>query len=604
MTAAEPADHPRHRAQSLLRSLDRGRSRCRRSAALRRSTSCRPSSAPSPSTTPRSTAVAAQAEAPTFDNTIERAGAQRQAARPRLRRVLQSGGRPHQRRAAARSSARSGRSSPPTTTASCRTRRLFQRIDALYRARDASSLDRRAAARAGALPHHVPACRRRPRRRHQEAARRDHRAAGDARHDLQPERAGRRAGLHAGARERGGPRRPAGLRARGGARGRRRARHGRQARHHAVAVERRAVPAVLRPPRPAREGVPRLDRARRRAAARPTTRRSSPRRWRCAPSAPSCSATRPLRTTGSTTPWRRRRRPCATCSSGSGRRRAPARSPTATPCRSWCGRRAATFTIAPWDWRYYAEKLRKVRCDIDEATVKPYFQLHHIIEAAFYTAYKLFGLTFERRKDVDGLASRRDGLGGARAGRPPPRAVLRRLLRAPVQAQRRLDDDAARPGEADRRHPPAGRQRHELQQGRRRRSRRCSRSTTRARCSTSSAMRCTGCSRTSPIRWSPAPACSPTGSSCRRSSTSTGWSSPRSCAASRSTTRTGRAIPDDLLKRLLDARNFNQGFATVEYVASALVDLDVHLLKDAEGLRRRRASRTRRSPASACRPRS
>ncbi len=58
------------------------------------------------------------------------------------------------------------------------------------------------------------------------------------------------------------------------------------------------------------------------------------------------------------------------------------------------------FTIAPWDWRYYAEKLRKVRCDIDEATVKPYFQLHHIIEAAFYTAYKLFGLTFERRKDV------------------------------------------------------------------------------------------------------------------------------------------------------------------------------------------------------------
>ena len=51
------------------------------------------------------------------------------------------------------------------------------------------------------------------------------------------------------------------------------------------------------------------------------------------------------------------------------------------------------FTLAPWDWRYYAEKLRKVRCDIDEATVKPYFQLDHIIEAAFYTAHKLFGLT-------------------------------------------------------------------------------------------------------------------------------------------------------------------------------------------------------------------
>src|SRR5262249_38824711 len=34
------------------------------------------------------------------------------------------------------------------------------------------------------------------------------------------------------------------------------------------------------------------------------------------------------------------------------------------------------FAIAPWDWRYYAEKLRKVRCDIDEATVKPDCRLH------------------------------------------------------------------------------------------------------------------------------------------------------------------------------------------------------------------------------------
>src|SRR5262249_18287602 len=52
--------------------------------------------------------------------------------------------------------------------------------------------------------------------------------------------------------------------------------------------------------------------------------------------------------------------------------------------------------------RYYAEKLRKRQCDIDEAAIKPYFQLHHIIEAAFYTAYRLFGLSFERRNDVTG----------------------------------------------------------------------------------------------------------------------------------------------------------------------------------------------------------
>jgi len=60
------------------------------------------------------------------------------------------------------------------------------------------------------------------------------------------------------------------------------------------------------------------------------------------------------------------------------------------------------FALAPWDWRYYSEKLRKRRCDVDEATIKPYFQLHHIIEAAFYAAYRLFGLSFERRKDVQG----------------------------------------------------------------------------------------------------------------------------------------------------------------------------------------------------------
>jgi len=54
------------------------------------------------------------------------------------------------------------------------------------------------------------------------------------------------------------------------------------------------------------------------------------------------------------------------------------------------------FALAPWDWRYYSEKLRKRRCDIDEASVKPYMQLDNVIEAAFYAANRLFGLTFAR----------------------------------------------------------------------------------------------------------------------------------------------------------------------------------------------------------------
>ncbi|MGB9044081.1 MAG: M3 family metallopeptidase, partial [Pseudolabrys sp.] len=52
------------------------------------------------------------------------------------------------------------------------------------------------------------------------------------------------------------------------------------------------------------------------------------------------------------------------------------------------------FALAPHDWRYYAEKLRKTRFDLDEAEIKPYFQLDRMIEAAFETARRLFGLTF------------------------------------------------------------------------------------------------------------------------------------------------------------------------------------------------------------------
>ena len=50
--------------------------------------------------------------------------------------------------------------------------------------------------------------------------------------------------------------------------------------------------------------------------------------------------------------------------------------------------------LEPWDWRYYAEKLRKARHDIDEAELKPYLQLDRMIEAAFSCANRLFGLQF------------------------------------------------------------------------------------------------------------------------------------------------------------------------------------------------------------------
>ena len=50
--------------------------------------------------------------------------------------------------------------------------------------------------------------------------------------------------------------------------------------------------------------------------------------------------------------------------------------------------------LAPWDWRYYSEKRRKAEHDLDEAVLKPYLQLDRMIKAAFACANRLFGLEF------------------------------------------------------------------------------------------------------------------------------------------------------------------------------------------------------------------
>jgi peptidyl-dipeptidase Dcp len=63
------------------------------------------------------------------------------------------------------------------------------------------------------------------------------------------------------------------------------------------------------------------------------------------------------------------------------------------------------FALAPHDWRYYTEKLRKARYDLDETEVKPHFRLENMIEAAFETARRLFGLSFKR---VDAALYHRD----------------------------------------------------------------------------------------------------------------------------------------------------------------------------------------------------
>lgn len=59
------------------------------------------------------------------------------------------------------------------------------------------------------------------------------------------------------------------------------------------------------------------------------------------------------------------------------------------------------FTLEPWDWNYYAEKVRKAKYDLDENEIKPYFLLENVLEdGVFYAANQLYGLHFERRTDI------------------------------------------------------------------------------------------------------------------------------------------------------------------------------------------------------------
>ena len=58
------------------------------------------------------------------------------------------------------------------------------------------------------------------------------------------------------------------------------------------------------------------------------------------------------------------------------------------------------FNVAAWDWWYYSEKIRKQRFDIDAAETKPYFSLEATLKGVFFSAEKLWGVTFKERDDL------------------------------------------------------------------------------------------------------------------------------------------------------------------------------------------------------------
>jgi len=58
------------------------------------------------------------------------------------------------------------------------------------------------------------------------------------------------------------------------------------------------------------------------------------------------------------------------------------------------------FTLEPWDWWYYSEKLRKAKYDLDDEMLRPYFQMENVRKGVFDLATRLYGIQFEKRTDI------------------------------------------------------------------------------------------------------------------------------------------------------------------------------------------------------------
>ncbi len=64
-----------------------------------------------------------------------------------------------------------------------------------------------------------------------------------------------------------------------------------------------------------------------------------------------------------------------------------------------------SFELAPWDWWYYAERIRQTTYELDDSEIKPYFALERVRDGAFGVATKLWGLTFHARPDLPTYAT-------------------------------------------------------------------------------------------------------------------------------------------------------------------------------------------------------
>src|SRR5215470_9714495 len=228
--------------------------------------------------------------------------------------------------------------------------------------------------------------------------------------------------------------------------------------------------------------------------------------------------------------------------------------------------------VEPWDWRYYAEKVRQAEYDLDAAEVKPYFVLDRMVEAAFDTARRLFGLTFTPDADipvyhpdvrvweVQDAAGEHLGLflhdnfarSGKQSGAWSSRYRDQESLDGRVTPIVVNNNNFAKGDPTLLSFDDAKTLFHEFGHGLH-----TLLSRARYRSQSGTAVRRDFVEFPSQIfeHWMSVP--------------ETLRTYARHC-------ETGAPLPEDLLRRLLAAQTFNQGFATVEYTASALIDLELH----------------------------
>jgi peptidyl-dipeptidase Dcp len=233
------------------------------------------------------------------------------------------------------------------------------------------------------------------------------------------------------------------------------------------------------------------------------------------------------------------------------------------------------FTLASWDWRFYAEKLRQRRANFDDAAIKPYLALDNMIEAAFDCARRLFGLSFAERKDIpvwhpdvrvwevkDSSGQHKALFYGDYFARPSKRSGA---WMTSLRDQQKLDGEIApqivnvcnfskgADGEPSLLSPDDARTLfHEFGHG------------LHGMLSDVTYPSLSGTSVFTDFVELP-------------SQLYEHWQEqPQVLREFARHYQTGEPLPDDLLKRFIAARKFNQGFATVEFVSSALVDLEFH----------------------------